>query len=357
MNMQDKLRIPPLFGDQRILKVAIPPLLQKFSGQITTMRFQILLMLLMALADYIFIQINGVSGKFFEYLILYGIEACFFFINVHLVFPKLSLGSYSLMVILSVILVSLMLFALFYVVGFALFAKDPVQFLSDLSMIHIANPLYRGWQKLILSFLIWSAYIIKDSAKREQALESNVLFSRISPHLLFNALNMLPTETSRPLKNEKIIELLSRYTRNAMLELGPDGKGLLVSELDQLETLLQINQLRFGKTYIRLHKDLLLDDIYECRLPPQIIVTLAENIFKYGIVDNPNKPALIEIDKSDQYLVVRMTNYKFNIQDHSSNKLGIASVQKRLMNIYGDNHHFKISETLEMFSIEIAFPV
>jgi hypothetical protein len=355
--MQDKIHIPSLSGDQRVLSAGITPLLQKFSGQITTVRFQMVLMLMMALADYLFIQINGVSGKLFEYLILYSIEACFFFTNVHVIFPKLSSGLYSLTVILSAIFLSLILFTALYVAGFALFAEDPAQFLSGLSMKYIANPLYRGWQKLILSFLVWSAHIIKDSARREQILETSTLFSRISPHMLFNALNMLPTETSIPLKNEKVIELLSHYTRNAMIEIGPDGKGLLSSELDQLETLLEINKLRFGKTYIQLHIHLSPDDINEYRLPPQIIVTLAENIFKYGIVNDPTKPALITIDQSDQYLMVRMTNHKFNMQSQSHNKIGLNSVRKRLINIYGKSHNFNISETLEMFSIEMTFPI
>lgn len=356
MKVQDKLHIPPLLGDQRKPRIAINPLLQKFAERITTLKFQILLISMMALVDYIYILINGVSEKISEFLILYSLEALFFFTYIHSVFPKLARGSHSLFVILSVIVTSLLLFIILQLLILSLFTENPTQFFFELSPKYVIGALYRGWHRMILSFFLWSAYIVKDSAKREQVLENNFLFSRISPHLLFNALNMLPTETNAPLKNDRIIELLSRYTRNAMMELGEDGKGLLSSELDQLDTLLELNELRFGNIYIQLRKELP-DDLTAYRIPPQIIVTLAENIFIYGIVNDPGKPARIKICEHNRYLRVKMTNYKYTIEKYPSSKIGINSVKKRLMNIYGKNYHFKISESLELFSVEIGFPV
>ncbi|SDF61813.1 histidine kinase [Chitinophaga filiformis] len=356
MNFKSKIHIPQFLSDNRRSTTPTNPLLKRFASWITTVKFQIFLMVLLASIDYFVIMINGVADKVPEFLILMSIETAFFFAYVHFIFPKLAASSSSLLIILATLLICLILFSLSYLLTYTLFAADPKLFISKLTLKFVVNSLYRGWKMMVFSLFLWSAYIIKASAKREQVLENSALYTRLSPHLFFNALNMLPTEGSIPLKNEKIIDLLSRYTRNALVELGEDGKGLLIQELDQLDTLLQLNELRFGKIYVQFSKNIP-GDITGYRIPPQSIVTLTENIFKYGIVDDPLKPAAISIDASNHYLTVTVTNYKYPLPEHPSGKIGINSVQKRLTNIYGKSHHFKINETPEVFSIEIGFPV
>lgn len=355
MKEKMEIHIPEVLSDNRQNSSGISSLLTKFASKVTTIRFQISLILILGLTDYFTILVNGVSDKFPQFLVFFIIDAGFFFTYVHFIFPKLATRS-KLITILSTLLFSLSIHTLLHITVYCFFAKNPYQFISTLGLQFVINPLYRAWQRMIISLFQWSAYEIKNAAKREQILENNILHSRISPHLLFNALNMLPVETSVPLKNDRIIELLSGYTRNAMIELGNDGKGQLVNELEQLEILLQINELRFGKLYIQLHKELPAD-LSAYRIPPQIIVSLAENIFKYGIVDDPNKPVIITIIVSKGYLTAALTNHKYPVQEHSSTKIGINSVKKRLAIIYEKNHHLKISETLEVFSIEIGFPV
>jgi len=357
MRNQHKIYNLPGSGDNRNGGIRFNPLLRRFAELTTNVKFQIILILGLELVDYLFLLINRVTDKEGQFIVFLCIDAATFFLYVHYIFPKLSSKRYDAPATLLVFLLCMVTYVVLHLAVYALFSKDPILFISSLDARFIVNPLYHGGQRLVFSLFLWSVYEIKNSSKREAVLENNILFSRISPHLVFNALNMLPTESGVPLKNEQIIELLSRYTRNAIIELGPDGKGLLSNELDQLDTLLEINQLRFGKTYIQVHKKLLPENISGYRIPPQIIVTLAENIFKYGVVDNPGKPALIEIKITNQQLLIRMINDKFDFHDHTSNKLGLDSVRKRLINIYGNNHHFKISETPQTFSIEIGFPV
>ncbi|SHN45426.1 histidine kinase [Chitinophaga sp. CF418] len=356
MNPQTKIHIPHFLSDNRKMLTGINPVFRGFALRTTTINFQVILLLVLGAMDYMLLLANGITDKTPQFLVFLCIDAASFFLYVHFIFPKLSSRSYSLIAIVLIIILCMLLYTVLHLLTYTLFASEPSLFLSTLATKFIVNPFYHAWQRMVFSLFLWSAYEIKNSAKREQVLETNILFSRISPHLLFNALNMLPIESSVPLKNDRIIELLSRYTRNAMTELGEDGKGLLTSELDQLETLLLINELRFGKIYIQIHKELP-SDITDYRIPPQIIVTLAENVFKYGIVDDPLRPAVIMLNLTDHFLTVRMTNYKYPIQEHPSGKHGINSVQKRLHNMYGRNHHFKISETAEVFSIEIGFPV
>lgn len=356
MNLQKKIHNPQALDDNRRSSYMINPVLRKFIPQISTIKFQIVILIFLAVTEYVFVVVNVGHSNLFQFLIFFSIDTLFFLIIVHFVLPKLALCQSSLILILSIVLMVMFLHTMLYLIVYSLFTNNSMAFMSKLEPKFMINPFYRSWQRFIFSLLFWSAYEIKNSAKREQVLESNILYSRISPHLLFNALNMLPSGTTTPVKNEKVIELISRYTRNAMMELGEDGKGILTGELEQLETLLQINELRFEKIYVHLQLDLP-DDITAYRIPPQIIVTLAENIFKYGIVDDPLKPAAIKLSLNDHFLTVRMSNYVYPIQEHPSGKLGLNSVQKRLINIYGNNHHFKVYETRGVFSVEMGFQV
>jgi len=344
------------FSDERQVMIRNPHF-QRLVSQVTTVKFQVITIVVMAVIDYLLILTMGIKEKLCEYLVLYAIEACFFLAYIHLILPKMAQSRHSIFTIISIICFSLTLFLLFYLITYSVFTDNPTSFIFKATLVQIFGSLYRGWHKIILAFLLWGAYVIKNSARREQVLESNILYSRISPHLLFNALSMLPVGESTPLKNERIIELLSKYTHNAMADLGPDGKGLFTTELNQLETLIQINELRYGTMYIQFIKNLP-RDISEYRIPPQIIVTLAENVFKYGILNDPAKPVSIAIAEENRYLSISITNFKhaYNNDQHSS-KIGIASASKRLSNIYGKNHHFTISENAEVFNVEMGFPI
>lgn len=193
--------------------------------------------------------------------------------------------------------------------------------------------------------------------KREKVLESNLLYSRISPHLIFNALNTIHADL-REISPDgaRMITYLSEYSRYAMAELAEDGKANLEAELSQLEILKNIHELRTGPLNLVV-EIALIKPVYDYRIPPHLILTLAENLFKYGKNADPEKPMLIEVSDDGKLLNIRMFNWKVYKSEVISHKVGLDNLRKRLKNIYADFFSMRIKEDATTFEIHITIPI
>jgi len=95
MHRQTKIHILPDLSDDRKITTGINPLLKKFAEKTTTVKFQIILMLILALVDYLMLLANGVTDKQGQFLVFLAIDSASFFMYVHLIFPKISSSTYN----------------------------------------------------------------------------------------------------------------------------------------------------------------------------------------------------------------------------------------------------------------------
>ena len=72
-----------------------------------------------------------------------------------------------------------------------------------------------------------------------------------------------------------------------------NGKVFVEKELAQVRTLIEINNLRFGNTIaVSYSIEGKFDEQY---VPPLSLITIVENPFKYGDIENPLNPLLIKV--------------------------------------------------------------
>lgn len=174
------------------------------------------------------------------------------------------------------------------------------------------------------------------------------LLAQINPHLLFNTLNFLYSTVS-PLseKASSAILLLSDTMRYALNPVGPDGKVLLIEEIEHLKNIVEINQIRYDH---KLFLDFQVKGYSnELRIIPLLLLTLVENVFKYGNLSDDEYPARIHLETEGHTLHFLTSNQKRKSQLLGGHGIGISNVSKRLEAYYPGKY------TLDVINNDVEF--
>ena len=159
--------------------------------------------------------------------------------------------------------------------------------------------------------------------------ENAYLKSQINPHFLLNTLNFLYNSVSK--YSEKIADsvmTLSDIMRYALTNADEDGKVWLEAEMDQVSNFVNLNQARFNQ---RLNIEIITTGESEgLRIIPLVLITLVENVFKYGDLLNNNYPAKIITTIDGNTLTFITQNLKKKKVVERSYGIGIKNVKDRL---------------------------
>jgi two-component system, LytTR family, sensor kinase len=173
-----------------------------------------------------------------------------------------------------------------------------------------------------------------------KSAELELLKIQLNPHFLFNALNsikalvLIDQEKSR----DAIIKLseLLRFSLNY-------EKAPLISikeEINEVVKYLELEQIRFGK---RLDVEIVLqEETLDRRIPPAMVLTLAENAIKHGITKLPDGGIIkIESKIKGARICVEVIN-SGQLSENFSTGIGLTNLQKRLENLFPENASFRL---------------
>jgi hypothetical protein len=220
-----------------------------------------------------------------------------------------------------------------------------------------------GFLTFLLSFIfrIAIAYFAlkqqseKILAQKSQA-ELNLLKSQVQPHFLFNTLNNIYYEAYREApRTAKLIERLSDIMRYFVDE-SPKEEVSLTTEVQFLENYIALEK-------IRMRHEIELNFIKECsadlRLPPMLLMTFVENIFKHGIDKSSSENKIdISLVQKDGYLLFETRNQvhgKPGTTEHRG--FGIENLRKRLTLLYGSNFELSVNSPGAYFTAFLKVPV
>jgi sensor histidine kinase YesM len=167
--------------------------------------------------------------------------------------------------------------------------------------------------------------------KAKLQYEYAFLRSQINPHFLHNTLNTLFSQALKlsPVLAENILKLssLMRYSMEA-LEF-ESGKVSVKKELDHLQTLVDVYQLRFeGMAPILFEVE---GDLNNQMVPPLSFITIAENAFKYGDLSSTTSPVVLRVVLQSEEVYFTATNkINENPLAVSSSNIGMSNLAKRL---------------------------
>ena len=197
--------------------------------------------------------------------------------------------------------------------------------------------------------------IEKQQVEQEKLLiEIKYLKAQVNPHFLYNTLSYFYTKVL-PHDGEVADGIASltdimRYS----LETSTDKDGLVRvdSEIEQIDNLIKINQLRYDQ---RLAIDFSIKGALEgYRIMPHLLITLVENAFKHGDTLDPEHPLTIFLEVAGKRLNFSVVNKKRKGAKELSTNIGLANIRNRLQFIYGERYHFEVTDGDDSFRAQVT---
>jgi hypothetical protein len=193
--------------------------------------------------------------------------------------------------------------------------------------------------------------VIRAEAEKAHA-ELSFLKAQINPHFLFNTLNNIYalSVTDSKHTSESIMKLsnIMRYVTDEVTE----DFVLLQSEIDCINDYIDLQKLRLGKkTTLNFNVS---GDIDQQKIPPLVLMTFIENVFKYGV--SKHEPSVIRIDLNviPGKILFVCENTIFDNRPTSNRKgIGIANTRQRLQHIYPRKHRLSISSVDALYQVEL----
>lgn len=186
--------------------------------------------------------------------------------------------------------------------------------------------------------------------QRKQA-ELQFLKSQINPHFLFNSLNNIYALAYKKAETtaDAILKLsdIMRY----MLKESHDGKVDFNDEIAYVYNYIELNKIRYKEgVFINInHKS----DNDNYRIMPMLLISFIENIFKHGIVNDPDKAVEINIELVEGKLNYSSRNYiRKNNKDESSG-IGMQNIYRRLELMYKNIYSIDVNQDEEMYLINL----
>ncbi|AMQ00091.1 hypothetical protein AY601_3220 [Pedobacter cryoconitis] len=243
--------------------------------------------------------------------------------------------------------------------------KSAIQFKTVFSVKAVAGTVWRGIYFILYASAYYLLFSYNDKRRRElvQTIENeqlqnkllraeqDFLRAQINPHLLFNTLSFIKYAAKK--KPEEANEAIMRLSSIMGFALENNSQTILVSkELEQVENIIKLNQLRFNHTLHINYVTQLNND--QVTIIPIILLTLVENIFKHGNLLDKDYPAEIRVASMDEYLTIQtsnLPNYDSNVE---SGKTGLANITSRLDQFYKNNYKFSHEMAGKLFKVELV---
>ncbi len=186
--------------------------------------------------------------------------------------------------------------------------------------------------------------------------ELNLLKSQVQPHFLFNTLNNIYYEAYLEAPHTAmLIERLSEIMRYFVDE-SPKDQVLLSTEISFLENYIALEKIRIRHA---IDLEFTQQTSADCYLPPMLLMTFVENIFKHGVDKTSTENKItIQLQQANNRLLFRTSNNQTSGKSINSQRgSGIENLRKRLTLLYGDNFVLETTRSADTFTSYLSIPV
>ena len=192
-------------------------------------------------------------------------------------------------------------------------------------------------------------------AKEKLFFEHSFLQAQINPHFLFNVLNFLYSRTlAYSAEVSGAIMKLADIMRYALEnQADSQGKVMLSREINHLRNVIDINQLRFNN---KLNIDFQVQgDPGYTRIIPLVLITLIENAFKHGDLNDPGEGLVVKLDiaEEEKKFHCRIRNKKKKGPVEISHGIGLQNIRNRLDMTYGKNYSMDIIDENDFYNVDL----
>lgn len=222
---------------------------------------------------------------------------------------------------------------------------------------YIYDNIYFGGLLIVMSVLFW---VIDDNIKSQKekyilleekkSAELAFLKNQVNPHFIFNTLNniyaLVSSKSDKALPSIEKLSHLMRY-----MYKDSDAKQVsLQREIEYINSFIELQTIRLShKESVQYHFE---GNITNQAIAPLLLIPFIENMFKHGVLNNPEKPLQIKIKVAGNNLSLHTINYiNKNIKDNSSG-IGLNNVKKRLQLLYPE-HTLTIQQDEKIYQCKL----
>jgi two-component system LytT family sensor kinase len=190
----------------------------------------------------------------------------------------------------------------------------------------------------------------------QNKIKLKYLKNQIQPHFFFNTLNnlyALSLESSD--KVPDVIIKLSNLMEYVLYDIEGSKFVPLIKEIDYIQNYIEIEKLRFENVEVRINLE---SDIDTIKVPPLLFISLIENAFKHGGVNNEKLKIKINVRVTNSMLEFEILN-NFVISQIKKNKkgIGLSNTKKRLKLIFKNNFNLTKKVKLNFYIITLQIPL
>lgn len=301
------------------------------------------------------------------YLLFYSLNISLFYVHSRIVLRKAYINRFF--TIFSIAILTLAELAAYFVITYlcTLFFKNlgyEAYQESFFQRRYLIGTLWRGIFFILYAtgyYFLYSYYEKKEKTYRQDIeneklknevlrAEQDFLRAQINPHLLFNTLSFIKYAAKKnPEEADQAVMRLSGIMNYALESNTQTIK--LTRELEQVENIIELNQLRFNhKLNIRYCTQL---ENNEVSIIPIVLLTLVENIFKHGNLQEEAYPAVITVIANNEHIIIETSNLPNNHSNAISNNKGLLNIKLRLHQTYKDQYEFRQGLSGNLFKVYI----
>lgn len=207
--------------------------------------------------------------------------------------------------------------------------------------------------------LTWLRERERNRSLRENQFKIKLKYleNQIQPHFFFNTLNnlyALSLESSN--KVPDVILKLSNLMEYVLYDVKGTKSVPLIKEIDYIQNYIEIEKLRFENVEVTINLESNIEDIV---VPPLIFISLVENAFKHGGVNNNNIKIKINCKVIDNKMLdfEILNNFVISQNLNSKGGIGLANTKKRLKLIYKNDFSLKNTIKLNYYIIRLQIPL
>ena len=191
-------------------------------------------------------------------------------------------------------------------------------------------------------------------AKENASAELQLLKAQIHPHFLFNTLNNIYSfSLNQSPQATTLVRKLSGML-GYMINECDEKLVSLEKELKLIQDYMGLEKVRYGK---RLDMQVQIHGDFENKLiAPLLMIPFVENSFKHGTSQMLQHPWIkLEITTVNDQLFFKLSNSKPSLSyaNKQNRGIGLTNVQKRLHLVYPGRHQLDISETEDMYTVNM----
>ena len=195
-----------------------------------------------------------------------------------------------------------------------------------------------------LTFELFRQILSRQEIEAEKNKAELALYkAQINPHFLFNTLNTLyALVLSGSDKTESAFVKFSGILRYMYSQ---SGSELIPAEreLDYIRQYVDLQKLRLNRhTQVNLVIDMADKQVL---IPPMILITFVENVFKYGTSSDTDCTVYIHICVDEDRLLLETENAVMRRREDGNQGIGIVNCRKRLELLYPGRYELRVGES------------